>query len=560
MSNYQNFCLGPELMGKEILNDIIDRYKTNNLLYCQFFGVKSTFGSLPDYREASIKQRIVDIKKDIQSVERLIQKEKDDLAKFEKKLVHYKLKSELFDLEVTKPHKKSISVYAEPIANIIMVYVSRSYDTLEVRTKDIINTEKDIPTFLDTALQVLDDVLSKPLIQMGLGFLSGINSFLESELPNFIKGCGNQKLIEEWKQTNDKAIASIKNFITKIKEDYMPKSKDDFKLGEKEFLNLLEASEGIKISIDKLLNTAEKDLTENYAQLEKILSKEKSSIIEEMEKDYPEPETLIEECQLIVNETKKYLKKSKLLTLPKDDDCEVVETPEFRRNFSIASMNLPGLAEPSEGKETYYYITKPDSAWNKDQTVKYMKNFSRGQLHVTTIHEVFPGHFVQGLYYQYVIKSPIIRLFSYSGSMSEGWAHYGEELIVNHGYDRYDRTKVQIGQLLGALKRNVRFICAIKMHCRDMTIDQAQKLFIEKAHLDEGSAKMEAMRGTVEPMYLNYTLGKLMIKKLKKDVMNEKGKKFKEKDFHDSILKLGFTPILLLREQLLQKTPIEDIL
>ena len=323
---------------------------------------------------------------------------------------------------------------------------------------------------------------------------------------------------------------------------------------------MLKASEGIDITTEKLLEIAEKDLVNNYQEMKNILKNEKDDIFEEMNNEFPKTDALIQECQKIVNQTKDYLKKSKLLTIPTDEDCEVVETPKFRRSFGIASMNLPGLAEPSEGKETYYYITPPEPDWNVEKTANFMKNFAYGSLHVTTIHEVFPGHFIQGLYYQHVIKSPIVRLFSFSISMIEGWAHYGEELVVNHGYNKFDKTKVKIGQLLGALKRNVRFVCAVKMHCQEMTVEEAKELFKEKAFLSEESAKMEAMRGTVDPMYLNYTLGKLFIKKLKSDVKKEKGKKFKEKDFHDSILQLGAPPIILLREVLLKKIPIDEYL
>lgn len=556
-----NFRLkGFELMASDSLDDIIDRFKVNNVYFCQFFGIRSTYGLLPDYRESSIKKRVKDLHSDIRTMKKLIDKENDDFKRFEKKLVLQALESELFNLREIQPHKKFIGAYAEPITNIIMVYASRSYAPIDTRIQDIIKHEQAIPDFLNTGLEVLDKVLSKPLIQMGMGFFQGINSFLETELKDLVDQSSNQELKKEWEESNNKAIEAINNFNAQLKENYLPNSTDEFKLGEKRFLQLLKASEGVDLSVDRLLEIAEMDLEKNYSAMQEILKDEKKEIFEEMNNECPKPENLLEECQKIVNQTKDYLKKSKLLTLPTDEDCQVVETPKFRRAFALASMNLPGLAEPSEGKETYYYITPPEQSWTEEQTNNFMKNFAFGSLHVTTIHEVFPGHFVQGLYYQYVIKSPIVRLFSFSVSISEGWAHYGEELIVDHGYDQYDKTEVKIGQLLGALKRNVRFICAVKMHCMDMTKDEAKELFKEKAYLSEESAQMEAMRGTVDPMYLNYTLGKLFIKKLKEDVKHEKGKKFNEKDFHDSVLKLGMPPIQLMREYLLKKTPITEYL
>lgn len=546
-------------MVKDVMDDVIDRYKINNCYLCQFLGVRSTYGLLPDYRESVIKNRIVELKSDIKKLEDLIGKEKKDLQRFEKKLVLLALRSELYNLVEIKPHKKFITVYAEPISNVITVYASRSYAPIDGRIRDIINHEKAIPGFLNTGLEVLDEQLSKPFIKMGIGFLSGINSFLKDELPDLINISTNLDLKKEWEGVNIDAMQSITNFITQLNEKYLPKSTEEFKLGEKQFLQLLEVTEGVKVTTAQLLKIAEKDLEKNYSAIQRLL-KGKDTIFEEMNNDYPDAKNLLEECQKIVNETKSYLKKSNLVTLPTNEDCQVVETPVFRRSFGIASMNLPGLAEPSEGKETYYYITPPEDTWNEEQKNNFMKNFARGSLHVTTIHEVFPGHFVQGLYYQNVVKSPIVRLFSFSQAIIEGWAHYGEELIVNHGYDKYDKTKIQVSQLLGALKRNVRFICAVKMHCMNMTVDEAKALFKEKAFLSEESAQMEAMRGTVDPLYLNYTLGKLFIKKLKADVKKEKGKDFDEKEFHDSILRLGAPPIPLLREFLLTKTPVEEYL
>ena len=507
-----------DLSNVEVLNDIIARYKENNVYFCQFWGIRSTFGLLPNYNEKVIKNRVNDLKIDIQSTLGLLKEKLTADQRFELKCVELALRTELFTLSETEPHKKLLSAYVEPISNIITVYASRSYAPLDDRIKDIISHERAIPDFLQLALETLDKQLSKPLIQMGIGFLNGINSFLKKELQKIIHQSSDKKLITDWEKVNNEATTAIEKFLTQLEKNYLLQSVDNFKLGEKKFLQLLEVSEGIKITTEQLLSIAEKDLEQNFSKLNKLLENENETILEELKNDCPTAENLISECQEIVNKTKSYVKQSKLVTLPADDECLVVETPEFKRSFGIASMNLPGLGEPSDGKETYYYITPPDASWSIEQSQNFMKNFSRGSLHVTTIHEVFPGHFVQGLYYQYIIKSPIIRLFSFSVSIMEGWAHYGEELIVEHGYNGYDAKKVKIGQLLSALKRNVRFICAVKMHCMDMTTDQAKALFKEKAYLSEESARMEAMRGTVDPMYLNYTLGKLMIKKLKEDV------------------------------------------
>ena len=124
-------------MDSELLDDVISRYKMNNTLFCQFFGVRSTYGMLPDYSEKHIQTRIKDLKKDIISIESLIKKEKNELPLFEKKLIVQNLKAELVGLTEFKLYKKAVQVYAEPIANIIMVYVSRSYAPLDERIKGL---------------------------------------------------------------------------------------------------------------------------------------------------------------------------------------------------------------------------------------------------------------------------------------------------------------------------------------------------------------------------------------------------------------------------------------
>ena len=271
-----------DLSNVEVLNDIIARFKENNVYFCQFWGIRSTFGLLPDYHEKVIKNRVKELKTDIQTTLGLILEKLTDEQKFELKCVEQALRTELFTLQETQPHKKLINAYTEPISNIITVYASRSYAPLDDRIKDIINHERAIPNFLQSAILILDKQLSKPLIRMGIGFLNGINSFLKKELKDIIQQSTNKKLFTEWEKANDEAITAIEGFINQLKENYLPQSVDDFKLGEKKFLQLLEVSEGIKVTTNQLLGIAEKDLEENYLKLGKLLKTENSTILDEL--------------------------------------------------------------------------------------------------------------------------------------------------------------------------------------------------------------------------------------------------------------------------------------
>ena len=150
-------------------------------------------------------------------------------------------------------------------------------------------------------------------------------------------------------------------------------------------------------------------------------------------------------------------------------------------------------------------------------------------------------------------------MFAHSITMIEGWAHYCEEMVVEQGYDGLEPDVSKAGQLIGALVRNVRYISAVKMHCQGMTVEDSKRLFMEKAFLPEPNAEIESNRGTINPMYLNYTLGKLLIKKLRDDYTKEKGEEFSLKSFHDTLLSYGSAPITVMRKLLLNN-PDLDIL
>ena len=188
-----------------------------------------------------------------------------------------------------------------------------------------------------------------------------------------------------------------------------------------------------------------------------------------------------------------------------------------------------------------------------------MKQFNRGILEAVTVHEVFPGHFLQFLHMKTL--SPILRFFGFSVTNIEGWAHYTEELVIEQKYDKIEFIKIHVGQLLMGLLRNCRFVSSVNMHCRGMTVEESKKLFMEKALMSEKAAEMEARRGTFDPMYLNYNLGKLIIMKLRKDYEKEQGKNYSLKKFHDTFMKFGGVNLMIIRQNMLKKPgSFEDIL
>lgn len=240
---------------------------------------------------------------------------------------------------------------------------------------------------------------------------------------------------------------------------------------------------------------------------------------------------------------KQFLVDQDLVSIPGTEEALVDEAPPYRRH-NFAYISIPGPYE--ENLPSTYYIAPPDPAWPEDVQRAFLpgrKNF----LYVS-VHEVWPGHFLQFLHATRA-ESKVGQLF-FTYSLVEGWGHYAEQMAFDAGLDDGD-PESHIGQLTNALLRNVRYLSAIGLHTGGMTVDESREMFEELALADAGNAIQQANRGTYDPGYLNYTLGKLMINKLRDDWTKSRGGRDAWKAFHDMFLSYGGPPIPQIRADML---------
>ena len=247
-----------------------------------------------------------------------------------------------------------------------------------------------------------------------------------------------------------------------------------------------------------------------------------------------------------MNSSRQFVIDRKIATLPFPDDKAVLkETPPFQR-WNAAFLDGPG---PFETKVTqaYYYITRPDPTWPKKEQEEYLMGL--GILMATTVHEVYPGHFLQG---QWIHKAPTrAQKMLASYSFVEGWAHYGEQMMVEEGFGAEDPQN-KLGQLSDALLRNCRFVVSLGLHTEGMTLAQAEKRFITDCHQDKATAREQAVRGTFDPGYFAYTLGKVQILALREEAKKKLGAKFSLQKFHDALLSHGSPPVPLIHDRVLK--------
>ena len=235
----------------------------------------------------------------------------------------------------------------------------------------------------------------------------------------------------------------------------------------------------------------------------------------------------------------------------------VRETPAFMRATTFASMDTPGPFD-TVAQEAYLYVTLPDPAWDAARAENFMSEFSFPVISNTAVHEAYPGHYIQFLWMHRVDDR--VRKLLGANSNSEGWAHYCEQMMLDEGFgqpgvgaaDEQQSRLLRLGQLRDALLRDARYIVGIKLHTGQMTLEQASDFFVKQGYQPRDAGEVETKRGTSDPTYLYYTLGKLQILKLRSDLQAREGAAFRLKDFHDAFMQQGFPPIKLVRRALLQ--------
>ena len=543
----------------EILQKIVDRFLDNHLGLAQYVGILSSYGKSPQFSKSAVEYRLKEVKQDIETVRKmkegyLVSGNTEKMVIFEFKLIESKLKSEIFELVDLKEFETSVFPYFETLMSINYVYTVRSYAPIDERIEHIIATEKEIPRLISEAKVNLDTNLPRDKLAVGLMSLKGAVPFLKDELIGFISQSTNDQLIQQWSDVNNKAVDVLENFIHKLETEYLPNSKSEFAIGKKRYLEFLKHQEYLDVDLETLEKVSNQNLEDNWQALQQILSSQGSDFLDDVKSDHPDATELIQAAAESTLRAKKFVVDNDLMTIPPGKDPVTAETPKAMQSFVFAQMNTADIAEDTGTDEAYYSVTPPNPNWDSERIDKYMKGWYYGSLDGTSIHEVWPGHHLHMLHIKQQ-KSKIVRRIGFAITTIEGWAHYTEELAHELNYNLYDYTKFRVGHLQAALMRNCRFVASLAMHTGNMTVEESQALFEEKATMGTDSAAMEARRGTIDPMYLNYTLGKLMILKLRKDYKDEcknKGIQFELKTFHDEFLSYGGSPIPLIREMMLE--------
>jgi len=474
------------------------------------------------------------------------------------------VKKELFQMQDMSIFERNPMVYAR--AADLNIYVQRNFAPLEDRVRSLTAIESQIPNILIAARTNLNDVLPKPYVELAIQIARGASDFLKKSLPAAVTGFKDEQIRVAFQDANRRAANALSDYAGWLEREKLPKASLDFALGEEKFRRGLAQTELVDLPPQKILEIGMQQLKaeqEAFAEAAKKIDPNKPPIevFKQIQSEHPTPENLIPDVAKDLDKIRKYVSSHHLVTIPSDVRAKVKETPQYRRAVSFASMDTPGPFE-KRATEAYYYVTPTESDWPDKQKEEWLTAFNYYASDIVSIHEVYPGHYVQFLRLNSSPASKVEKIFG-SYAFIEGWAHYCEKMMIDEGYgsptdatpseDEVKRAaKYRMAQADEALLRLCRLCASIKMHTQNMSVDEATKFFQDNCYYEEKPARQEAMRGTFDPGYLNYTLGKLQILKLRDDYKAQQGDEFSLQKFHNELLNHGMPPVRLLRELMLK--------
>ena len=473
------------------------------------------------------------------------------IEKLEHQMLTAHLQGRMFELEAVRTWERNPQFYSDLLASSLAGQTLFSHAPAPERARRVLSKLRQTPRLIQAAR---DNVKEPPgiYVKVGIETMRGALKFIENDLPRAFADVDDLHLLGDLADAQIEASRAVASYVDYLETEAAPKAHASFRLGRDKFEQKLRLEEGLSMPLDRLLAIAERELRATQDAFRSLAGKlnggDPMAVWARTKSEHPKPGELVSVGREQLDELATFLERQSIITLPPGEPIAVAPTPDFYR-WSFASMWTPG---PFETKPTraYYYLTEVDPSWPPDRQDEHLRDYNYPTLWSISIHEVYPGHF---LHYQHLrkVESKTRKSIMFApASFVEGWAHYCEQMMIEAGFGRQDHG-IKLGQLAESLIRLVRFIVCIKLHAEDLSVEQGVRCFREEAFMEESSARREAERGTFDPTYLVYTVGKLMLLKLRQDWKAKQGKAYSLRSFHDTLLGQGTAPFWLHRQLML---------
>jgi len=550
-------------VSDQYFDDVYFRYSPTSSTAA---GLHQYDAKLEDYSSGSVQKQIAALHSYEQKIGAIDASALDASVAGDREMLLNSIRSQLLSLEVIRNWEKNPDLYSSGITGSVFVLMSRNFAPPNMRLRSVVDRERQMPQVFVEARKNLKNP-PRIFTEIALEQIDGLVSFFQSDVPAAFKDATDTKTQADFAKSNAAVIEALKEYGAWMRSDLLPRSNGDYRLGPEIFRKKLAYDEMVDLPLDRLLTIAYADLHKNQAEFKRIAheldsSKTPDQVLAELATIHPVPDKLLPAFQNTFSGLIAYIREHHIITIPSEVEPTLEETPPFMRATTFASMDPPGPFETHSTK-AYFNVTLPEKDWTATHVAEHMASFNVGTIISTSVHEAYPGHYVQFLW-QDQFPSKVRKLVGASTNI-EGWAHYCEQMMLDEGYgqpgagatDVREAKLIRLGQLQDALLRDARFVNSIKLHTAQgeasgrWTIDQAVDLFVKEGYQSHSVGLVETKRGTGDATYLYYTLGKLEILKLREDLKQKQGAAFNLQNFHDAFMRQGPAPLKVIRKAML---------
>ena len=529
----------------------IEAHIANHPQWAVFQGRHEYDGQLPDWSRAGFEREIARLHKVRDEAMAFTDDELSAEQLYQREYLLSRVDQDLFWMEKAQFPFRCPEYYFGWLSDSLdpSPYIALDYEPLDQRMRAFTLYLQNVPKAIGQIRDNLAMPMPRTWLQLGIDGFGGYAEYFRDEVPAVWAGVEDPDLQREFTEANAAAIEAMQGITDWLKSN-LPTATGDYALGPELFRQMLWDTERVDTPIDELEAIGRADMARNLKNLEEACAEYAPGLgmqacMAKMAANKPADDS-VEAARKQLKEIRRFIVDQDLVSIPGTEEAKVEEAPPYARS-NFAYINLTGAWEKNQ--PSVYYISPPNPTWPEDVQADYIAG--EADLLFTSVHEVWPGHFLNFLHAK---RAPFFYGRVFVGyAFAEGWAHYTEEMMIEAGLRNGD-PETRIGQISNALLRDARFLSSIGLHTRGWSVEDSKRFFMEQAFQSEGTAIQQAARGTYDPAYLNYTMGKLMIKRLRDDWTASRGGRTSWREFHDTFLGYGGPPIPLVRQQMMGET------
>jgi uncharacterized protein (DUF885 family) len=462
----------------------------------------------------------------------------------------------LLDLDTVKTWTRNPMIYASAISDGVHNLMTMESSPAESRMKDVAQKLTAVPKLLASAGENLRTP-PRPFVERAIVMLRGAADLIAHDLPLAFSGVSDPALQKSMQSAAADARRAIEEYATELESTVLPQATGSYALGTAAVEARYRAEELIDTPATGLLAIGERELHALHADFDATAARIDArrpplDVWHDVLMDHPKRGELAAAAQKTVDELFAFINERRLVDLPAGERVVVAPAPAY--DLGLASMHSSPPLEPHPVK-SFYYVTDAQPEWPPERQDAWLQKFNYATLADISAHEVAPGHYVHSLFMR---KTPgkIRRIwiglnpFPQPSSGQDGWAHYAEQLVSDEGFKK-DDPRYRLAQISEALTRVCRLIVGLRLHSGEWSVDQSAQFFEREAHLPGPAARQEAVRGTYDPTYGGYFLGKVAAFKLRRDYQAARGSAFDLREFHERVMTNGIAPWWAHRQLLL---------